>query len=133
MLPYCSVKRINLEPPTDVIDHSEDILLIWKIQVCWMNRLKSRTQNWLLFRHFQLFIKFYNKSKPTERIQISYLCINPTLLAQVRCGTRSILKRLVWLGWVLWHINHCRSFNAKSYLSICIKYIYIWFVNTSCR
>ena len=23
---------------------------------------------------------------------------------------------LVWLGWVLWHINHCRLFNAKSRL-----------------
>ena len=31
---------------------------------------------------------------------------------------------MVWFGWVLWHINHCRSFNAKSSLYI---YIYIWF------
>ena len=30
---------------------------------------------------------------------------------------------LVWLGWVLWHINHCRLFNAKSSLYIYIKYI----------
>ena len=21
---------------------------------------------------------------------------------------------LVWLGWVLWHINHCKLFNSKS-------------------
>ena len=32
---------------------------------------------------------------------------------------------LIWLGWVLWHINHCRLFNAKSSLYIYIKYI--WF------
>ena len=32
---------------------------------------------------------------------------------------------LVWLGWVLWHINYCRLFNAKSSLYIYIKYI--WF------
>ena len=32
---------------------------------------------------------------------------------------------LVWVGWVLWHINHCRLFNAKSSLYIYIKYI--WF------
>ena len=31
----------------------------------------------------------------------------------------------VGLGWVLWHINHCRLFNAKSSLYIYIKYI--WF------
>ena len=30
-----------------------------------------------------------------------------------------------WFGWVLWHINHGRLFNAKSSLYICIKYI--WF------
>ena len=66
---------------------------------------------------------------------------------------------LVWFGLVLWHINHCRLFNAKSSLYIYIKYIWfglvlwhinncrlfnakssfyiyilnIWFVNTFCR
>ena len=30
---------------------------------------------------------------------------------------------MIWLGWVLWHINHCRLFNAKSSLYIYIKYI----------
>ena len=28
-----------------------------------------------------------------------------------------------WLGWVWWHINICRLFNAKSSLYIYIKYI----------
>ena len=23
---------------------------------------------------------------------------------------------MIWFGWVLWHINHCRLFNAKSIL-----------------
>ena len=32
---------------------------------------------------------------------------------------------LVWFGWVLWHINYCWLFNAKSFLYIYIKYI--WF------
>ena len=30
---------------------------------------------------------------------------------------------MIWLGWVLWHINHCRLFNAKFSLYIFIKYI----------
>ena len=30
---------------------------------------------------------------------------------------------MIWLGWVLWHINHCRLFKAKSSLYIYIKYI----------
>ena len=29
----------------------------------------------------------------------------------------------IWFGWVSWHINHCRLFNAKSCLYIYIKYI----------
>ena len=31
----------------------------------------------------------------------------------------------VGLGWVLWHINNCRLFKAKSFLYIYVKYI--WF------
>ena len=30
---------------------------------------------------------------------------------------------MIWFGWVLWHLNHCRLFNAKSSLYIYIKYI----------
>ena len=30
---------------------------------------------------------------------------------------------MIWFGWVLWHINNCRLFNAKSSLYIYIKYI----------
>ena len=30
---------------------------------------------------------------------------------------------LSWFGLVLWHINYCRLFNAKSFLYIYIKYI----------
>ena len=32
---------------------------------------------------------------------------------------------MIWFGWFLWHINHCRLFNAKSTVHIYIKYI--WF------
>ena len=32
---------------------------------------------------------------------------------------------MIWCGWVLWHINHCRLFYDKSSLYIFIKYI--WF------
>ena len=32
---------------------------------------------------------------------------------------------MIWFGWVLWHINHCRLFYVKSSLYIYIRYI--WF------
>ena len=45
---------------------------------------------------------------------------------------------LVWLGLVLWHINSCSLFNAKSSLQIYIKYIWLGLVgsygkSTICR
>ena len=30
---------------------------------------------------------------------------------------------MIWFGWVLWHINHCKLFNVESSLYIYIKYI----------
>ena len=34
---------------------------------------------------------------------------------------------MVWFGWVLWRINHCRLFDAKSPLSLSLSiYIYIY-------
>ena len=35
---------------------------------------------------------------------------------------------MIWFHWVLWHINHCRLFNAKSSLYTYIKYIWYDFV-----
>ena len=32
---------------------------------------------------------------------------------------------MIWLGWVLWHINHYTLFNVKS--SLCLDIKYIWF------
>ena len=31
---------------------------------------------------------------------------------------------MIWIGWILWHINHCRLFNAKSSLYIYISNTY---------
>ena len=41
---------------------------------------------------------------------------------------------MIWFGLVLWHINHCRLFNAKSFLYVYIKYIWfglVWFYSIS--
>ena len=35
---------------------------------------------------------------------------------------------MIWLGWLLWRINHCRIFNAESCLYIYIKYIWLGWV-----
>ena len=41
---------------------------------------------------------------------------------------------MICFGWVLWHINHCRLFNAKSSLYIFNKYMWFglgWFYGLS--
>ena len=41
---------------------------------------------------------------------------------------------IIWFGLVLWHINHCKLFNAKSSFYIYIKYIkfgLVWFYGIS--
>ena len=41
---------------------------------------------------------------------------------------------MIWFDLVLWHINHCRLFQAKSFSYIYIKYIWfglIWFYDIS--
>ena len=34
----------------------------------------------------------------------------------------------ILLGWVLCHVNHCRLFNARSFLYICTEYIGFYWV-----
>ena len=68
----------------------------------------------------------------------------PTSIKCIKCQIRFILTILGYLmpnpfihiyqiymicfGWVLWHINHCRLFNAESFFT-CISniYEYVWF------
>ena len=41
---------------------------------------------------------------------------------------------IICLGWVLWHINHCRLFNAKFCLYIyikCISFAWVGFYGIS--
>ena len=45
---------------------------------------------------------------------VGYLMPNPLY---------TYILNMIWFGWVLWYINHCRLFNAKSSLYIYIKYI----------
>ena len=55
---------------------------------------------------------------PLPPIKVGYLMLNPLY-------TYILDIYNIWLGWVLWHINHCRLFKAKFSLYIYIKYI--WF------
>ena len=48
---------------------------------------------------------------------VNYLLLNPLYTYILN------IYDLVWLGWVIWHINRCRFFNAKSSLYIYIEYI----------
>ena len=52
---------------------------------------------------------------------VGYLMLNPLYTYILN------IYGLVWFGLVLWHINHCRLFNAKYSLHIYIDIFMIWF------
>ena len=92
-------------------------------------------------RSFPL-LKFRTTEKKKKRKIVgptrTFLPKRPRIIQWVLEALKRILPplKLVLIGWVLWHINHCRLFNAKSSLYICIKYIWfgwvLWHIN-HCR
>ena len=84
--------------------------VLWHINHCRLFNAKSSLYIYIKYIWFGL-VGFYGISTI-----VGYLMPNPLY---------SIYIKYIWFGWVLWHINHCRLFNAKSSLYIYIKYI--WF------
>ena len=92
---------------------------------------------WHQFRHFSgsppvyvyIYIYAHTSIYPSIFQGQSSWCLKYWITASNPNRTITLeLIPLVWFGWVLWHINHCRLFNAKSCF---YKYILnIWLVNT---
>ena len=92
-------------------------LVLWYINHCWLFNTKSSWNIYIKYIWFGL-VWFYGISAIG-----SYLMPNPLYTYILN------IYDLVWL--VLWHINHCRLFNAKY---IYIKYIgfgLVWFYGIS--
>ena len=86
--------------------------VLWHINHCRLFNAKSSLYIYIKYIWFGL-VGFYGISTI-----VGYLMPNPLY-------TYILNIYMIWFGWVLWHINHCRLFNAKSSLYIYIKYI--WF------
>ena len=86
-------------------------LVLWHINHCRLFTAKSSLYIYIKYIGFG-WVGFYGI--PTI---VGYLMPNPPYTYILN------IYDLVWLGWVLWHINHCRLFNAKSSLYIYIEYI----------
>ena len=87
-------------------------LVLWRINYCRLFNAKSSLYIYIKYIWFGL-VGFYGISTI-----VGYLIPNPLYTYILN------IYGLVWL--VLWHINHCRLFNAKSF-----SYIYIldiWFI-----
>ena len=67
--------------------------------------------SYILDIHDLVCLEFYGVSTI-----VGYLLPNPL-------NTYILNIYMIWLGWVLWLINHCRIFTAKSSLYIYIEYI----------
>ena len=86
-------------------------MVLWHINHCWLFNAESSLYIYIRYTGFGL-VRFCGISTI-----VGYLMPNPVYTY--------ILIYMIWLGWVLWHINHCRLFNAESSLYTYIKYT--WF------
>ena len=86
-------------------------LVLWHINHCRLFNAKSSLYIYIKYIGLGL-VGFYGISSI-----VGYLM--PNLIYTYILN----IYNLVWSGLVLWHIKHCRSFNAKSSLYIYIKYI----------
>ena len=108
--------------------------VLWHINHCRLFNAKSSLYiymiwlGWVLWHinHCRLF-----NAKSSFYIYIKYIWFGlvgfygiSTIVGYLMPKS-SLYIYMIWLGWVLWHINHCRLFNAKSSFYIYIKYI--WF------
>ena len=81
-------------------------LVLWHINYCTLFKAKSSLNRYIKYIRFD-WVGFYGTI-------VDYLMPNPFLYIY--------WIYIIWFGSVLWHIKHCRLFNAKSALYI---YIYI--------
>ena len=82
--------------------------VLWHINYCKLFNAKSSIYIYIKYIGFVL-VGFYGISTI-----LGYLMLNHLY---------TYIIYMIWFDWVLWHINHCRLFNAKSFLYIYIKYI----------
>ena len=93
-----------------VIQSSNDMWYVWPCVFLWVDTIRVG------MRVLMSVYKIYTASSNV-----------PDLFWYVLVWGMYITTELVWLGWVLWHINHLRLFYVKSCLYIYIKYIYdLW-------
>ena len=74
-----------------------------------------------------------------DLVWFSFMAYQPLWVIQCRILFIHIYQIYkIWFSWILWHINQCRLFNAKSSSYIYIKYIwfglveFLWHIN-HCR
>ena len=99
------------------------------------NKMSSSVSNRIKFKQkkvnaYKLNSQAYIGSTDGYKVVIR-LCFDPSLkhfsclATLMSCDTT---KQHLWLvGWVLWHINHCRLFNAKSIFMLTVLFQTIQF------
>ena len=96
----------------------DNFILWWKIKLChW--RMKP------VLTYVTYIYRFVDKRYTSKNFKVfNHLVVNLQLLSIY----------MICIGWVWWHINRCRLFNAKSFSYIYIKYIWfvlVWFYGIS--
>ena len=89
-------------------------LVLWHINHCRLFKAKFSLYIYIKYIWFGL-VGFYSISTI-----VGYLTPNHIYIYIYR---HTHIKYIIWFGLILWHINHCRLFNAKFLLYIYIEYM----------
>ena len=93
------------------------------------NKQPNQTKNQVIFQYFICKICRYIHKYILANLKIGLLILVygtfiESMFMKPASHVTVVPKNVkLWWGLVLWHINHCKLFNAKSSLYIYIKYI----------
>ena len=89
-------------------------------QPTWQERKKEKKKLFLYEESF--FISMLNSFLDPMNIYVIFSSSSSNCLFIYKGQTNSLFL-IIWYGLVLWHINHCWLFSAKSCFYICTKYM----------
>ena len=123
-------------------------LVLWHINHCWLFNAKSSLYISIKYIWFGL-VWFYGIStivgyfmpNPVytyisnmyDLVWLGFIAYQPLLVISCQILFTHIYRIcMIWFGLVLWHINHCWLFHAKSCLHIYIKYVWFGLIGFYC-
>ena len=109
---------------SDILTSRDDFMNLWFRYIKFHSRFTILVQSIILNLSFNSCnVVFYNWQYCTRGKIWFKLVYGLSILAGYLMPNPDYTYMIFKFGWVLWHINHCRLFNAIPFLYMYIKYI----------